>query len=610
MALPAEVLEQIVAHTDGVPLFVEELTKSVLESGLLREVGDQYKLQAPLPALAIPTSLRDSLLARLDRLAPVKEIAQIGACIGREFSYELLACISTLRNEQLGEALRKLTEAGLVHRRGSPPDATYTFKHALVQDAAYDSLLKSKRAQLHAQIAKVLERDFPERVADEPELLAHHYTQAGNLAAAIPLWQKAGELSLARRALHEAIGHFQKALALIEQRPPSPGRDGLELSIREPLHSAWVGLRSWAAPEVAVNAGAILERAKSQGNPRSLLVGMNAMCVNINTQGRISDALEWAQRLLAEVNKGKDIDLQIGGHRNVMNCRLHLGHLLEAREHGNLALALCDPQRIERAQLGDVRTEIGVWSSQLTWILGYPDQAVQVSEERDAHARGFGNALTLSFALTRGAYAFDYRCEPERLLERVSEADRLAREQSIPFIYQMLVPTTEGLARLRTGQLPEAISLLRRGIENWIKLGAHVTIPYLKAALAEALALQGDLDAALHLIDECVEQIERPGWQERVDLAEVLRLKGWMLMRQGKSQEAEVQLRTSIDCARQQQAKSWELRSSTTLAELLVERGQRDVARELLAPIYGWFTEGFDTKDLKDAKALLQELSA
>ena len=209
-----------------------------------------------------------------------------------------------------------------------------------------------------------------------------------------------------------------------------------------------------------------------------------------------------------------------------------------------------------------------------------------------------------------GAEVFNYRCEPKRLLERVSEADRLAREQSIPFIYQMLVLYSEGLARLRSGQLSESISLLRRGIENWIKLGVHVTIPYLKSALAEALALQGDLDAALHLIDECLEQIERPGWQERVDLAEVLRLKGWMLMRQGRGEEAEAQLRASIDCARQQQARSWELRSSTTLTQLLAERRQRDAARELLAPIYGWFTEGFDTKDLKDAKALLQELSA
>ena len=612
-ALPPEVLDQIVAHTDGVPLFVEELTKSVLESGLLREDGDQYTLQTPLPALAIPTSLRDSLLARLDRLAPVKDIIQIGACIGREFSYEVLARISAFRKEQLEEALRKLTEAGLVYCRGTPPDATtYTFKHALVQDAAYDSLLKSRRAQLHAQIARVLEQDFSDAVANAPELVAHHHTQAGNLTAAVPLWQKAGELAVRRVALQEAVAHLQKGLALIEQLPPSSERDGLELSLREPLNVAWTGLRGWAAPEVAANAAAILELAKSQGKPQSLLLGLWGIWVNTITRGRVAESPDWAQRLLAEGNEAKDIDLQIFGHTTVTISDFYLGHLLEARERGNQALALYDPQRAGRwMQLTsqDLRTFVEVWSSQWTWMLGYPDQAVQVSDEKDAQARRLGHAFNLGFALTLGAYAFDYRCEPERLLERVGEADRLAREQSIPFLYHVQIPMAEGLARLRSGQLSESIALLRRGIGSWNRLGGHSRIPYLKSALAEALALQGDLDAALHLIDECLEQIERPGWQERSHLAEVLRLKGWMLMRQGRLAEAETQLRASIDWARQQQAKSWELRSSTTLAELLAEHGQRDAARELLAPIYNWFTEGFDTKDLKQAKGLLKELS-
>ena len=220
------------AQADGVPLFVEELTKSVLESGLLREASDQYKLQGPLLAPTIPTSLRDSLLARLDRFAPMKHILQIGACIGREFSYELLARVSALPDEPLEEALRKLTGTGLVYRRGVPPDATYTFKHALVQDAAYDSQLKSRRQQLHARLAQVLQEDFADRVASEPELLAHHYTQAGDLTAAIPWWCEAGKLAARRVALREAIGHFQKGLVLIEQLPPSPERDKLELSIR------------------------------------------------------------------------------------------------------------------------------------------------------------------------------------------------------------------------------------------------------------------------------------------------------------------------------------------------------------------------------------------
>jgi class 3 adenylate cyclase len=453
-ALPQEVLEQILAHTDGVPLFVEELTKSVLESSLLREAGDGYILQAPLSALAIPTTLRDSLIARLDRLAPIREIAQIGACIGREFSYELLAALSPIMGEKLAEALEQLSNSGLVLRRGTPPNAIYTFKHALVQDAAYDSLLKTKRYQLHAEIAQVLEKDFADRVANEPEVLAHHYTQAGNLTAAIPLWQKAGELAVRRVALQEAVGHCRKGLALIERLPPSSERDGLELSIREPLNAAWIGLRGWAALEVRENATAILQLAKTQGNPQSLLIGLWGMWINTLTQGRISETLEWARRLLAEGDEAADIDLRIFGHTASTASHFFLGQLLEAQKHGDQVLALYDLQRAGRwSQLTaqDFKTQVGVFSSHWIWILGFPDQAVQVSDEKDAHARRVGHPFNLAWALTFGAYAFDYRCEPERLLERASEADRLGREQSVPFIYQVQVPQVEGLARLRSG---------------------------------------------------------------------------------------------------------------------------------------------------------------
>ena len=610
--LPPEVLEEILARTDGVPLFVEELTKSVLESGLLRETREHFALQAPLPALAIPTSLRDSLAARLDRLAPVKEIAQIGACMGREFSYELLARISTLSGEQLEADLDRLVDSGLVIRRGAPPDATYSFKHALVQDVAYDSLLKSRRNQLHARIAHVLENDFADRVTHKPEWLAHHHTQAGSLAAAIPLWRKAGELAIGRVALQEAVAHLQKGLGLIDQLPPSPERDGLELTIREPLNAAWTGLRGWAAPEVGVNAPEILRLAKSQRNAQSLLLGLWWMWTSTITQGRIGDSVPWAQRLLAEGSEADDSDLQIFGHAADMVDNFLLGRLIESREQADRVLALYDPRRAERwIQLTghDLRTFIEVYACQLIWMLGYPDEAIQVSETSSAHAHTVGHAFNLVWALTFGAYPFAYRCEPERFLERIGEADRLAREQGIAFIHQVSVPQAAGLAQLQGGRPREAIALLRQGIESWTNVGGHVRIPYVKSALAEALALQGDLDAALHLIDECIEQIERPGWQERVWLAEVLRLKGWILMRHGRDEEAETQLRASIDCARAQQAKSWELRSSTTLAALLARRGQRDVARELLAPIYGWFTEGFDTKDLMEAGALLKELS-
>jgi len=340
-------------------------------------------------------------------------------------------------------------------------------------------------------------------------------------------------------------------------------------------------------------------------------MGLYGIWISTLTQGRVADALGWAERLLAEGDKTGDIDLQILGHTGSMISHFYRGQLLAAREHGNRGDALYDPQRADRAmQLTghDTRTVFLGWSAHWTWMLGYPDQAVRMSNEQDAHARRLGHALDLGYALTVGGYSYDYRCEPAQLLERVREADRLARDQGIPLLYQVMVPQVEGLARLRSRHLSESIVLLRQGIERWTRLGGHTRVPYLKSALAEALALQGDLDAALRAIGEALEQIERPGWQERSHLAEVLRLKGWVLMRQGRQEEAETVLRASIDWARQQQARSWELRSSTTLAQLLLDRGQRDAAREVLAPIYDWFTEGFDTHDLNAARKVLESI--
>ncbi len=609
-ALPPEVLDEILSRTDGVPLFVEELTQSVIESGQLREEGGHYVLQGPLAALSIPDSLRDLLMARLDRLGSVKELAQIGACIGREFSYELLERILTLRVEPLDTSLEILVSSGLATRRGSPPDATYVFRHALVQDAAYESLLRSRRSELHARIAEVLENDFVDRVSKAPEWLAHHHTQAGHLAQAIPLWRKAGTLAVGRVALKEAVAHFQKALTLIEQLAPSGERDSLERTIREPLNAAWTGLRGWAAPEVVVNAAATLRLAESQGDAQGLLLAIWWMWSSTITQGRIADSLQWVQRLLAEAG---DIDLRMFGHATAMVQYFLSGHLLESREQADRALALYDPRRAERwIQLTghDLRTFVEVYACQLIWMLGFPEQASRLSDQTRAHAQADGHAFNLVWALTFSAYVFAYRREPERFVERVGEADRLAREQGLAFIYEVSVPQARGLAELQSGRPREAISLLRLGIERWTKTGGNVRVPLLKSALAEAVALEGDPGTALKLIDECLEQIARPAGQERLWLAEVLRLKGSILMRQGRDEEAETHLRTAIQCARQQHAKSWELRSATTLASLMVRRGQRDAARDLLSPIYGWFTEGADTKDLIEARLMLERLSS
>lgn len=612
-ALPPEVLAEILLRTDGVPLFVQELTRSVLESGLLREEGDHYALRGSLESLAIPVSLRDSLMARLDRLGPVKELAQIGACIGREFSFDLLGRIAALDAEPLATSLETLVESGLVTRNDSPPNATYTFKHALVQDAAYDSLLKTTRNDLHARIAEVIENYFADRVVKAPEWLAHHLTQAGLLAKAIPLWRKAGAFAVGRVAMKEAVAHFQKGLALVEQLPPSAERDGLELTIREPLNAAWTGLRGWAAPEVGENAAAILQLAESRPNAQSLLLATWWVWTNTITQGRIADSLQWVERLQAGGSERSDIDLQIFGHATAMVHHFLSGRLAESRAETDRVLSLHDPGRSERwIQLTghELRTFIEVYACQLLWMMGFPDQAARWSDAARARAQADGHAFNLVWALTFSSYVFAYRREPDRLLERLAEADHLAREQGLAFISEVSVPQARGIAELQHGRSREAITLLRQGIERWTGTGGTVRVPFLKSALAEAVALEGDPAAALELIEECLEQIGRPSGQERLWLAEILRLKGWILIRLARDDEGEAQLRAAIDCARRQQARSWELRSTTTLAALLAGRGQREAARDLLAPICEWFTEGAGTMDLLEARTLLGNLSA
>ena len=610
-SLVGSVREDIIERTDGIPLFVEEITKAVLEAESQRAAEHAIAVIPP-PALEVPASLHASLMARLDRLGPAKEVAQIGAAIGREFSRALLAAVVRKPDEELNSALDRLLAAGLVFRQGVPPDTSYLFKHALVQDAAHGTLLRGPRRALHARITETLESQFADIAERHPELLARHCTEAGLIEKAAGLWGKAGQRSLDRSALQEAVAYLQQGLGIIERLPPSADRDSLELALREPLHSARLRWRGWASLEVRANATAILQLAQRQGRPQSLLVGLWGMWVNTITQGRVAETPDWARRLLAEGNQSGNIDLQILGHRASLSSHFYLGELNEALEQRDKVLALYDPRRAARWREltgNDVRTAVGVFSSQALWMLGYPDQAAQMSDQKDADSRRLEHPFDIGWALTWGTYVFDYRCEPDRLLARVHEADRIGREQSIPVLSKVLAPAGEGVARLRKRQLPEAISLLERGIEGWRATGGHLNLPYLKSALAEALSRQGDVETGLRLLDECLDQIERPGWHERVWLAEILRLKGWVLMRQGRRTEAEAQLRASIQCARRQQAKSWELRSSKTLAELLIERGQRDAARQLLAPIYGWFTEGFDTLDLREAKALLAGLT-
>ena len=611
-ALPPDLLEEILTKTDGVPLFVEELTKSILESGELKDAGDHYDYSGTAHTITIPATLRDSLMARLDRVMPVKEVAQIGAAIGREFSYELIAAVAPMTAELLDDALARLTESGLAFRRGTPPEVTYTFKHALVQDAAYDSLLKSRRQPLHSKIARVIEERLPNTKHTEPEVLARHLTAAGLAEAAIPLWQNAGALALKRMALNEAISHLNHGLELIATLPSSAERDASELELRIALGTAWMALKAWPAPEVWTTLHPTLALAKSLKRDDALLPILWGLFCNIHTQGRRVDALDWAKEMLETGEFSGNSDISMLGHMAAMCSNFHIGDLIKAREHGDQVLALYDYEKhYHLADLlnHDLKTFVGVWAAHLTWMLGYPDQALRVNDAKDEHARRRGHVFDIAFAFTLGADLFYYRCEAAALRKRAEEAERLGRENSLPVIWACLAPLRYGMALIHEKNFAEAAATLKAGLALWEGGGGRVTSPYYKYALAEAMAHLGDLDGAIGLIDDIVvSQIARPRWEERSHYAEILRLKGWMLSLKDDLTGAEESYLASLDWARQQQAKSWELRTSISLARLWQGQGKRKQAHTLLAPIYDWFTEGFDTKDLKEAKALLEEL--
>jgi class 3 adenylate cyclase/predicted ATPase len=610
-ALPAALLEQILTRTDGVPLFVEELTKSILESGELREAGDHYEYRGTDRAVTVPATLRDSLMARLDRFMPVKEIAQIGAAIGREFSYELIAAVAPMPPAPLDDSLARLTASGLAFRRGTPPDAVYTFKHALVQDAAYDSLLKSRRQELHGKIARVIEQRFPHIKTTEPEVLAHHLTAAGLTRAAIPLWQSAGELALKRMALAEAISHLNRGLDLVATLPRSSERDASELELRSRLGTAWLTLKGWPAPEVWTSLHAALALAKSLERHDALLPILWGLTLNVLTQGRAAESLLWAQEMLDIAKATGDADLLITGHGAACTSCCWAGEFTKAVEHADKVLDLYDDEKHRHLAeiLGsDPKTQAGVFGSICAWILGYPDRASRLSDERDAHARRRGQLFDLGWALTIGAHEFDRRFKPDDLRERAEECERLGRENSLPVLWAIHAPFSYGQAFIREGKPAEGIASFKAGIAAWEASGGKVRMPIQKAFLAEAMALTGDVDNALDLIGEQIAQIECPGWEERQSYAEILRLKGWMLSLKGDIEGAEENFLASLDWARRQQAKMWELRTSTSLARLWQSQGKRLDAYDLLAPVYGWFTEGFDTKDLQEAKALLAEL--
>jgi class 3 adenylate cyclase/predicted ATPase len=608
-ALPAEVQRQIVAKADGVPLAVEELTKMVLESGILREQEDSYELTGPLPPLAIPATLHDALMARLDRLAPVKAVAQLGATIGRTFPYALLHAVAPFEEATLQTGLTQLVEAELLYQRGVPPQVTYFFKHALIQEAAYQSLLRSTRQQYHQRIAQVLEEQFPESVTTQPELLAQHYTEAGHTAKALHYWQRAGQQAVQRSSNLEAVQHLTQGLTLLTTLPETPVRAQQELDLRIALGPALTVTKGYAAPEVEQNYARARVLCTQVGDTPQLLPILGGLSSFYSSRRELLTGRELAERLYQLAQRGATPSPLLEAHDILGFALWLLGDYTVALRHCEEGIALLDSvtQRSLAFFQGDspgMRC-LGI-AAIVLWCLGYPEQALLRIQEAQTLARELDHPNSLAFAHHLAALLYQRRREVHAVQAQAESVLTLATTHGFP-IWMGYGACWRGWALAMQGAGEAGLALLREGLTALGAMGQALAQPLCLVLLAEAAGHVGQVEEGLHLLAEAL-----AAFGERGDmLTEAYRLQGELLLRQHAldAVQADACFQQSIALARRQQAKSWELRAATRLSRLWQQQGKRAEAYELLAPVYGWFTEGFDTVDLQEAKVLLEALA-
>jgi class 3 adenylate cyclase/predicted ATPase len=610
--LPHEIVDEIVERGDGVPLFVEELTKAVLESADRDNRVAAVLAASPLPNLAIPATLHASLIARLDRLGPAaKEVAQIGAVIGREFSYELIQPVAQRPEPDLEAALDRLTNSGLLFCRGVPPHSSYLFKHALVQDAAYATLLRGRRQQLHGAIAAALEREFSEIVAAQPELLAHHCTEAGLTQQAVDNWGRAGERAIEGSANLEAIAHLTRGLDILEALPEGPQRDEKELAFRVGLLAPLFATR-FGSTEGERAAARALELSRRVGaDLRSLFRALLALTMTYSVRGNIQIGRETAEQLLVVGERLHDPEALGYAHHAMGNTMLWFGELGAARMHLEKGIALYQPEWSHSLAFRygfNCASNCHFFLGRVLWHLGYPDHALTSAEQAVAIAAAVSHPVSRAGTLSWAAALHQLRGEVGRARE-VAEADLALTTEEMLSFFRAHAIIFRGWALFKQGQSEEGIAQLREGLVAYRATGADLECSQWLGLLAEAYRDIGQPEEGLRLITEALDHVERSGivYYE----PEVHRLEGELRLRldTADKQRAEASFNRALEIARNQQAKSWELRAAMSLARLWGERGRRTEAHELLAPVYGWFTEGFDTADLKEAKALLAELA-
>jgi predicted ATPase len=609
--LPAAVVQYIVAKTDGVPLYVEELTKMLLSSPLLQEEADQYVLTGPLHTVAIPDTLQDALMARLDQLNRAKEVAQFGAVLGREFAYELLQAIAPQDENALQAGLAQLVAAELLYQRGRPPRARYLFKHALIQDAAYASLLKSTRQQVHQQVAQVLEAQFPALVETQPELVAWHYTAAGCTEQAVRYWQRAGENASNRSAHLEAISHLTTGIELLKTLPETPAHTQHALTLYIALGAALQVAKGQAAPTVEqayTQAYALCQQVGETPELVSVLYGLWRFYL---ARPQFHTAREHGETLLRLAQHAHDPSLAVIAHQALGVTWLWLGALPAARQHLEDAIARYTPAQ-HHALVFRTGLDPGVAcranAARALWLLGYPEQALACIHEALTLAHELSHPYSVAFAQCFAAIVSQFRRDVPAVHEHAEAAVALSTGQSFPQ-WDAWGTSLRGWALAMQGQGEEGMAEVRQGSAAWRATGAALLVPYLCTLLADVSDHLGHPADGLQVLaeaDTLMEQQEERWWE-----AEIHRLRGVLLLQQPGTPQAEAEacFRQALDIARRQQAKSLELRAAMSLARLWQQQGKRAEANDLLTPVYGWFAEGFDTADLQEAKMLLEALA-
>jgi predicted ATPase/class 3 adenylate cyclase len=605
--LPAEVMKQIVAKTDGNPLFVEELTKTVLEAGILVEDADGYRLDGPLPPLAIPATLQDSLMSRLDRLAPVREIGQIGAAIGRDFSYSLLRAVAGRDETALTHALAQLEQAELVFRRGDPPEAIYSFKHALVRDAAYESLLKTRRQQLHGQIARALE-ERSDIVASQPEIAAHHFTEAGLVERAVDYWLKAGQHAARRSANAEALNHLARGLELLPNIANSALRNKSELLLQTSVGHSLLATKGWSVESVKRAYTRALQLCKESGFDEHTLPAVFGLWTWNFLRAALGEAQALAENLVDTAENADEPVFKVLAHEALGFTLFARGNFPAAHAALERSISMCEDGKAAAyldLSAQDPRVHVRLYDGMALWLLGYPDQALRICAEARRYADTSQHAFSEAMARTISLRVHQFRGEATAIVQEASAAIELCEEHGFVH-YLAMALILHGWARAQQGDFEKGIAEIQDGLEKVRTTGALLFESYALGLLADVCIKNERYEQAFAFLDQAKLRLD-DGSSERFYEAEIYRLLGEAFLRSRRDlHQAERYLCKGLGVAREQKAKSFELKLCVNIYDLYELRHDAGKYRSQLGEIYGFFSEGFDTMDLVRARARLK----